>query len=145
MPPELHWPYTAENMAIEPSPFVYGFAEESKAIRYIRLDSSDVTGDDALATIRTFLAAGFVCTLGIPVPDSIGDGPEIPFPTLADTVSFGHAVAVVGYDDTLRIRSDKGALLACAILWAAAGVTTVTVGSLIPMCSGDWRSTHGRS
>jgi C1A family cysteine protease len=111
MPPELHWPYTAENTAIEPSPFVYGFAEESKAIRYVRLDSSDVTGDDSLATIRTFLAAGFVCTLGIPVPDSIGDGPEIPFPTLADSVSFGHAVAVVGYDDTVRIRSDKGALL----------------------------------
>jgi C1A family cysteine protease len=30
---------------------------------------------------------------------------------LSDSVSFGHALAVVGYDDTLRIRSDKGALL----------------------------------
>ncbi len=111
MPPEVHWPYTAENLATEPSPFVYGFAEESKSIRYVRLDSADGSGDDALANVRRFLAAGFVCTLGFPVPDSIGDGPEIPFPTLSDSVSFGHAVAVVGYDDTLRIRSDKGALL----------------------------------
>jgi C1A family cysteine protease len=110
-PPEVYWPYTAENLATEPSPFVYGFSEESKAIRYVRLDASDCTGDDVLANIRGFVAAGFVCTLGFPVPDSIGDGPEIPYPTLADSVSFGHAVAVVGFDDALRIRSDKGALL----------------------------------
>jgi C1A family cysteine protease len=110
-PPEVYWPYTAENLATEPSPFVYGFSEESKAIRYVRLDPSDGTGDDALANIRGFVAAGFVCTLGFPVPDSIGDGPEIPYPTLADSVLFGHAVTVVGFDDTLQIRSDKGALL----------------------------------
>ena len=112
MPPEVHWPYTAENLATEPSPFVYGVSHESKAIRYVRLDPSDGTGDDALANIQRFLAAGFVCTLGFPVPDSSGAGPEIPYPTLSDSVSFGHAVTVVGYDDTLRIRSDKGALLA---------------------------------
>jgi C1A family cysteine protease len=111
MPPEVHWPYTAANLTSEPSPFVYGFGRETRAIRYVRLDPADGTGDDALANIRRFLAAGFVCTLGFPVPDSIGDGPEIPYPTLADSVSVGHAVTVVGYDDTLRIRSDKGALL----------------------------------
>jgi C1A family cysteine protease len=111
LPPELYWPYTAENLATEPSPFVYGFSRGFQAIRYCRLDPPDGTGDEALANIRRFLAAGFVCTIGFPIPDSIGAGPEIPFPTLADSVSFGHAVTVVGYDDAVRIRSDKGALL----------------------------------
>ncbi len=111
VPPEAHWPYTAENLAREPSAFVYGVSHDSKAIRYVRLDSSDGTGDDTLLTIRRLLAAGFVCTLGFPVPDSISNGPEISYPTLSDSVSCGHAVTVVGYDDTLRIRSDKGALL----------------------------------
>jgi C1A family cysteine protease len=111
VPPEVSWPYTPENLATEPSPFVYGASRECKAIRYIRLDPSDGTGEDALANIRRFVPAGFVCTLGFPVPDSTGDSPEIPYPTLSDSVSFGHAVTVVGYDDTMRIRSDKGALL----------------------------------
>jgi C1A family cysteine protease len=111
LPPEVHWPYSAENLTTEPSSFVYAFKRRLQAVRYCRLDPPDGTGEEALFNIRGALAAGFVCTIGFPIPSAMGKGPEIPFPTLADSVSSGHAVVVVGYDDSLRIRSDKGALL----------------------------------
>ena len=66
LPPEVSWPYTPENLATEPSPFVYGASRDCKAVRYIRLDPPDGTGEDAPANIRRFVAAGFVCTLGFP-------------------------------------------------------------------------------
>ncbi len=89
----------------------YGFERGFRRIRYVRLDSANQTGPETLDTLKSFLAAGFACALGFGVPSSISDDELIPFPTIYDSIQAGQAVTAVGYDDRLRIRSEKGALL----------------------------------
>lgn len=111
LPPEKHWPYDAAKLDEDPGGFVYAFDRSPRSIRYVRLDSPGLPGERVLQTVKAFLAAGFPCTMGLPIPSATGEDGLIPFPSLLDTVRGGQAVAVVGYDDRLRIRSDKGALL----------------------------------
>jgi C1A family cysteine protease len=111
LPPERHWPYDPAAIDRIPDPFVYGFESESRNIRYVRLDGARQSGTEVLETLKSFLAAGFACVLGFGVPSSLSNEPEIPFPTQFDSIRTGQAVVAVGYDDELRIRSEKGALL----------------------------------
>jgi C1A family cysteine protease len=111
LPPEQHWPYDPSVVGQVPDPFVYGFESEFRSIRYVRLDSAMQSGLETLETVKSFLAAGFVCSLGFGVPSSLTNDPEIPFPTQFDSMRTGQAVVAVGYDDEPRIRSEKGALL----------------------------------
>ncbi len=111
VPPEEYWPYDASHLAREPDPFVYSFEREYRALRYLRLDSRNLSGGAVLERLKSFLASGFFVAFGFVVCSSIGHEADIPYPTSADTVLGGHAVSAVGYDDTRRIRSDTGALL----------------------------------
>lgn len=111
LPPERFWPYDPEALTRECDPFLYGFHSEFGNIRYVRLDTPNQGGGITLANVKSFLAAGFACALGLGIPSSITNEPEIPFPTCFDSIRTGHAVTAVGYDDSLRIRSERGALL----------------------------------
>jgi C1A family cysteine protease len=111
LPPERYWPYDRARLASEPDPFLYSFQREGRNLRYVRLDSRQMPGPQVLDQVKSFLTAGFFLAMGFPVCTSVGDGAEIPFPTAADGILGGQAVTAVGYDDKLRIRSDKGALL----------------------------------
>jgi C1A family cysteine protease len=110
-PPEEYWPYRAAALTRLPPPFTYGFAREFKKIRFVRLDGRQQTGQEALRLAQGFLAAGFPFVLGFPFSSAISRDAEIPFPTVFDSVRTGMAAIAVGYDDNLRIRSDKGAVL----------------------------------
>jgi len=110
-PPEEYWPYRAAAITRPPPSFTYGFTREFKKIRFFRLDGRQQTGMETLKLARGFLAAGFPFVLGFPVSNAISRDSEIPFPTVFDTIRTGMAALAVGYDDSLRIRSDKGALL----------------------------------
>ena len=77
----------------------------------MRLDGRQQTGKDTLRIAQGFLAAGFPFALGFAVSNAVGQDAEIPFPTVFDSIRGGMAVLAVGYDDNLRIRSDKGAML----------------------------------
>jgi C1A family cysteine protease len=111
LPPERHWPYEPAAVDLAPDPFVYGFESEFRSLRYIRLDGVRQSGLETLETLKSYLAAGFVCVLGFGVSSSLTNEPEIPFPTQFDSIRTGQAVVVVGYDDEPRIRSEKGAFL----------------------------------
>jgi len=111
IPPEKHWPYDAASLQREPDPFVYSFQQDFRSIRYLLLDDRSASGREILQRLKSFLAAGFSFAFGFPVCSAVCSEPEIPFPTAVDSILGGQAVVAVGYDDKLRIRSDKGALL----------------------------------
>ena len=77
----------------------------------MRLDGSIASGTQTLANVKSFLAAGFPCVFGLGITSSLSNEPEIPFPSRFDSIRTGHAVMAIGYDDSLRIRSERGALL----------------------------------
>lgn len=110
-PPEAIWPQEASFAAREPEAFAYGFQRELRNLRYVRLDGRATHAAEVLQRVKAFLAAGFPVAFGFALASSIGDAPEISYPTSSDAILGGHAVLAVGYDDQLRIRSDKGALL----------------------------------
>lgn len=111
VPAERNWPYEVCTVDKEPDSFAYGIAEDFSALRYIRLDRRGLPGTDTLQTAKSFLAAGFPSVFGFPVFTSVTSAPEIPYPTSYDRLRGGQAVMALGYDDELRVRSDKGALL----------------------------------
>jgi C1A family cysteine protease len=111
LPPERFWPYDPSALERVPDPYLYAFNLEYRDVRYIRVDAATQSGGQTLETVKSLLAAGFACVLGFGVPSSLTNDAEIPFPTRYDSIRTGQAVTVVGYDDGLRIRSSRGALL----------------------------------
>jgi C1A family cysteine protease len=111
LPPERFWPYEAAALERAPDPYLYSFNTEYRDVRYIRVDAVMQSGTQTLDSVKSLVAAGFACALGFGVPSSLTVEPEIPFPSRFDSIRTGHAVTVVGYDDDLRIRSSRGALL----------------------------------
>jgi C1A family cysteine protease len=111
LPAERFWPYDPAAVGRVPDPYVYAFNAEYRDVLYVRVDAAMQSGVQTLEAVRSLLAAGFACALGFGVPSSLTNEPEIPFPSRFDSIRTGHAVTAVGYDDDLRIRSARGALL----------------------------------
>jgi C1A family cysteine protease len=111
LPPERFWPYDPAVLGRSPDPYLYSFNSEYRDVRYIRVDAAMQSGGQTLEAVKSLLAGGFVCALGFGVPSSLTNEGEIPFPSRFDSIRTGHAVTAVGYDDDLRIRSSRGALL----------------------------------
>jgi len=122
VPPEKYWPYKIANFDVEPTAFLYAFAQSFQAINYYRLDPPGTTPANLLSQIKTNLAGNLPSMFGFTVYDSIsqangaGKG-KIPFPCPKDKVAGGHAIMAVGYDDAMTIKntncgtSTTGALL----------------------------------
>jgi C1A family cysteine protease/predicted TIM-barrel fold metal-dependent hydrolase len=115
IPPERYMPYVPENFDEEPSAFCYAFGQNYQTASYYRLDPVGTKNDQLLTSIKVTLAAGYPVMFGFTVYDSMGEAKEnqgkIPFPSGNDRVVGGHAVAAVGYDDSVVIRnSDPGSL-----------------------------------
>ncbi len=114
IPPEDYWLYNIEKFDEEPPAFCYSFAKEYQSIRYFRLDSINTTKTKLLEEIKKHLTEGIPCMFGFTVYDSIEGAAEdgkIPFPSLGERVTGGHAIVAVGYDDKIKIKNSKGALL----------------------------------
>ena len=120
VPPEKYWLYIVPNFDMEPSAFLYSFAQSYQAIQYCRLDPFGTPRDVLLKRIKCCLAAGVPPMFGFTVfssyrmADKTG---EIPFPCPGEKIRGGHAVVAVGYDDKKKIKNGvcgketKGALL----------------------------------
>jgi C1A family cysteine protease len=110
VPPEKYWPYKIASFDVEPSAFLYAFAQSFQAVNYYRLDPVGTTPANLLSQIKTNLAANLPSMFGFTVYDSIsqangaGKG-KIPYPCSKDKVAGGHAIMAVGYDDTLAIKN----------------------------------------
>jgi C1A family cysteine protease len=115
-PPEEYWPYDIAKFDAEPPAFVYAFAQAFQALKYFRLDPPGTDRAKLLAEIKRQAAAGLPSMFGFTCYSSL-QGPEadkglIPFPESGEKVIGGHAVVVVGYDDSVRCKNaSKGALL----------------------------------
>lgn len=121
VPPEEYWPYDPADFDKEPPGFCYALARNYQAISYYRLDVPGTAKDALLAAIKKNLAAGIPAMFGFTVYNSYIQSAKtgkIPFPAANEKMVGGHAVAAVGYDDSLSIRNTgtdspetKGALL----------------------------------
>ena len=121
VPPEEYWPYITADFDREPPGFCYALARNYQAISYYRLDMPGTSRDELFTAIKKNLAAGIPAMFGFTVYSShmqaVKTG-KIPFPGPNEKTIGGHAVAVVGYDDSIMIRNTapgsaemKGAIL----------------------------------
>jgi len=108
VPPESYWKYIIANFDIEPSAFLYSFAQNYQAIQYYRLDPLGVTPTTLLNCIKCYLAAGLPSMFGFTVYNSISQASatgKIPYPIQGESVLGGHAVVALGYDDSIKIKN----------------------------------------
>lgn len=132
-PAERYWPYpdpgtlarpnaSSPRLDLEPTPFCYALAADSRATSYYRLDAAGAAkrdGDALLQSVRAHLAAGVPVAFGFPLyaslPQATQDG-RIPYPAADEAKLGNHAVVAVGYDDALAVTNQpkgprtKGAL-----------------------------------
>ncbi|UOA09549.1 C1 family peptidase [Methylobacter sp. S3L5C] len=110
VPPEKYWPYKIASFDVEPSAFLYAFAQSFQAVNYYRLDPVGTTPANLLSQIKTNLAANLPSMFGFTVYNSVsqangaGKG-KIPYPSSKDKIAGGHAIMAVGYDDALTIKN----------------------------------------
>lgn len=105
--PERYFPYDESKWDEEPTAYHYAFAQNFKAIEYLRLEGTpDV--------LRSCLDAGLPFIFGFTCFSSLDDRAVtktgiIPFPRPRDRVTGGHAVLAVGYSDShVVIRNSWG-------------------------------------
>ena len=120
VPPEEYWPYQIAAFDNEPPAFCYAFAQNYQAISYYRLDPVGTPPEILLARIKANLVGGLPSVFGFTVYSSIaqaGTSGRIPYAGVGEKVLGGHAMLVIGYDDSLEITNEntgagtRGALL----------------------------------
>lgn len=96
--PEKEWPYDIKRYTTAPSAKAYADAIKYEALTYERIDRN-------LVDFKTCLADGYPFVIGFTVYESF-EGPDVaktgimPMPAKTESVLGGHAVEVVGYDDS---------------------------------------------
>jgi len=106
---ESSWPYRNDRFAVKPPPACYRAALAHRAIAYFRLRRE-------LSQFRACLAAGYPFAMGISVYQSfigkaVARSGVVSMPGRHERHLGGHAMLVVGYDDTARqfiVRNSAG-------------------------------------
>lgn len=99
---ENNWPYIESRFSVEPNKVAKSAASQHKIFKYL-----SVTQD--ILSIKQCLADGYPISFGITVYQSfmsadVARTGMIPMPnTTKDTVVGGHAISIVGYDDTQKV------------------------------------------
>ena len=109
-PPENYWEYDVTKYDDEPPAFTYSFAKEFQTLNYIHLDKPPIQSSDLLYKVKLFLKFNLPMMFGFTVyrssyPENLG---EIPYPSSNDSVTGGHAVIAMGYDDNKTINHPDG-------------------------------------
>ncbi|MGH7336554.1 MAG: C1 family peptidase, partial [Myxococcota bacterium] len=112
VPAERYWPYldpgtlakpnaSDPRLDLEPTPFCYAVAADSRASSYYRLDDAAKPGGAGLErSVKAHLAAGIPVALGFPLYSSLEQATKsgrIPFPAAGEARLGSHAVVAVGY------------------------------------------------
>lgn len=117
--PEKYWQYDESKYNVEPSAFLYSYAQSYQALLYYRIDESGIDKDVLLSKIKDQLNGGLPMIFGFTCYSSLDDADDgkIPFPDRREDVTGGHAVMAVGFDDEIDIKNPrngsktKGAIL----------------------------------
>jgi len=98
--PETLWPYSIQNLFRKPGTAAYSSATTNRAVAYASLDTTN------LGTMKKVLVSGSVFVLGMLVYQSfmtMNGTWTVPIPnTNKEKLLGGHAVCVVGYDDSKK-------------------------------------------
>jgi len=103
---EHHWIYDPTQFATEPPANAYAEGKQAKAVSYATIDfSADTTIDDRVVHLKTTLLSGFPVVFGFTVYESfeserVATTGMMPMPDQDEQSVGGHAVCMVGYDDT---------------------------------------------
>jgi C1A family cysteine protease len=119
MPPEEYWPYDTAIFDEEPNAFCYAFAQNYRCISYFRHDPPKTSKSDVLIRIKKYLNSGVPSIFGFTVyqsMQSVDKTGKIPYPSGNEKILGGHAVAAMGYDDTIKIKNQAGKTTTGAIL-----------------------------
>lgn len=121
-PPEKFWPYTTNvdpgpsgtdrTFDDEPSAFVYSVADNFEGVAYYCHDplSESPAPRQVLESVKIHLAYGIPSMFGFygfPSFDSSDVPGGIPIPGPDEWAQWGHGIAAVGYDDSLRITNTQ--------------------------------------
>jgi C1A family cysteine protease len=102
-PPEKYWPYTISKFDTEPTAFLYSLADNYLVDQYARLDPAGVLATQIMANIKAMLAKAIPIMFGFTVYESfynVTTNGMIPYPKPTEKVVGGHAICIVGYDDS---------------------------------------------
>jgi C1A family cysteine protease len=108
VPDEKYWPYDETAVNNEPTQFAYSIAADYKAVKYVRLDPFNQSGEDTLKVVRSYIAGGLVAGFGLTLYSCIWQAEKtgiIPYPSPLDVSIGRHALVAVGYDDEKTIRN----------------------------------------
>ncbi|MFA6242537.1 MAG: C1 family peptidase [Candidatus Hydrogenedentales bacterium] len=113
VPPDDLWPYDLSTFDNEPDAFLYAYASNYQSLQYMRLDPAGAPAKAVLDNVRSAISKKYAAMFGFTVYSSLGWDADIPFPGSKDSVSGGHAILAVGYDDNHSNlgTKNKGALL----------------------------------
>jgi C1A family cysteine protease len=152
VPPEKYWPYKVNDFDVEPSAFLYSYAQNYQALMYYRLDGVGVTKPNLLEKIKDHLRNGLPLIFGFTCYSSIdlADDGKIPFPDKEENVVGGHAVMAVGFDDDKKIvnpgnkdMETKGAILirnSWGVEWGEKGYGWLPYEYILQGIADDWWS-----
>jgi len=114
VPPEKYWAYTDKKPDFdkEPPSFIYALADNYKAVKYFCHDplGMNVSPAAVLESVKKYLTAGIPSMFGFfgfPSFEQSDVKGGIPYPCPGEQAQWGHAIAAVGYDDSLKIKNLK--------------------------------------
>ncbi|MEM7592882.1 MAG: C1 family peptidase [Cyanobacteria bacterium P01_A01_bin.83] len=115
VPPEEHWKYDPTKLYEEPPAFCYALASYYQALEYFRLDVKGTTRDVLLHKIKVYLADQhplmFSSRFHLDCLEQAETTGKIPVPSDFKTPWYGHTMAAVGYDDSIKIKNtDPGGI-----------------------------------
>ena len=121
VPPEEYWPYADNEKEFdkEPPAFCYAFAQNYQTVRYFRHDPPETNAEEILRKVKTYLSKGHPTMFGFTVYNSIEQAEKtgrIPFPSSKERIEGGHAIAMTGYDDKMKIKNKYGVETTGALL-----------------------------
>ncbi len=100
-PDESLWPYDIGAFATTPPPAAYAAARHDRVTRYARVPTSPLAMKGALV-LGFPVVVGFSCYAGIESDQAARTG-LVPMPGPREAPIGGHAVLLVGFDDTARL------------------------------------------
>lgn len=108
---EKEWTYNENDFTIDPPAYIYSRADDYKADSYFKIDTKQYDKKQVLSRIKSALQRNLPLTFGFSCYESAlsqsSINGKIPYPTLNDTHSGGHAVLMVGYDDNIVIKNNQ--------------------------------------